>query len=105
MLSDLARFGPKNLSSDELKKRLSLLSDLYYRALVPVLIEQPRNSEFWQRQKNELRDIGLQFSAPKLMKFALFKVAGSFLHPRGTIRKMIGLKRDAGRIKAQYYEG
>ena len=104
MLSDVARFGPQYLSLVELKQRLKILTDEYYRALVPTLLAQPRNNEFWQRQRIELQEIGLKFSRAKLLKAAFLKGLRFLVKPSLAFKRASAIKRNAGKIEARYYE-
>ncbi len=104
ILSDFCRFGPKYLSRVELKQRLVPLVDDYYHSLVPTLFEQPRNKEFWQQQKSELQGIGLQFSMAKLLKAAFSRGVRLLLKPGAAVKRILGFRRNAGRIEARYYE-
>jgi len=103
-LNDFCRFGPKYLSRAEMKRRLVLLVHDYYHSLVPTLFEQPRNKEFWQQQKNELQEMGLRFSMTKLLKTAFSRGARLLLRPGAAVKRILGLRRNAARIEAQYYE-
>jgi glycosyltransferase involved in cell wall biosynthesis len=106
VLSDFCRFGPEYLSRAEMKHRLAILVDDYYRSLVPFLLEQPRNREFWERQKSELQEMGLQFSKIELLKVGFSRAARWFLRPRVVVKRIAsGWSRNPGRIEAQYYEG
>lgn len=102
-LSDFCRFGPTYLNPADMKLRMKILVDDYYFSLVPTLFEEPRNKEFWERQKTELQEIGLRFSEAKLLKATLFRGLRFFLKP-GAFRKLSKLKRNAGQIEARYYE-
>jgi len=104
MLSDFCHFGPKYLTSAEMKRRLVFLVNDYYQSLVPSFFEQPKNKEFWQQQKTELQEIGLEFSKAKLLKIAFSRGARSLFRPRAAFKKIVGIWRDAGKIEAQYYE-
>lgn len=103
-LGDFCRFAPKYLSEAEMKRRLVLLADDYYNALVPSLFERPRDKEFWRRQKSELREMGLQFSKAKVLKLAFSRGVRWFLRPHVAVKKMSELWRSSGKIEAQYYE-
>ena len=104
ILGDVARFGPKYLSPDELRRRLTFCSNEYYRALVPTLLAQPGNKEFWQRQRAGLQERGLKFSRLQLVKAFLWKGLRFLLKPRAAIRRFLGIKRNAEKIEARYYE-
>lgn len=104
ILSDFCRFGPKYLNRTEMKERLGRLLDDYYHSLVPTLFEQPGNREFWRQQKSELQEIGLQFSKARLVKAALLRGTKFLLKPGVVVKKLAGLRRNAGRIEAQYYQ-
>jgi glycosyltransferase involved in cell wall biosynthesis len=103
-LSDLIRYGPKHLNQSELEARIKFCLDLYYAWLVSVLVEQLRNKEFWVQQKLQLREIGLRFSWPRLIKSALLKGARLLLKPSKIFRKVVAIRQSIGRIEARYYE-
>ena len=100
---DVARFGPKYLSPSELRQRLTSCSDQYYRALVPTVFAQPRNKEFWQRQRTELQERGLKFSRAQLLKAFFWKGLRYLLKPSAAFRRFLSLKRNAEKIEARYY--
>jgi glycosyltransferase involved in cell wall biosynthesis len=104
MLRDLGRFGPKHLSQTELSQRLASLMDYYYRSLVPLLVEQAGNKKFWQEQKTELEDMGLAFSWATLLRTALSKASSLLLKPAVAARRVLAMRRNAGKIEARYYE-
>jgi glycosyltransferase involved in cell wall biosynthesis len=104
MLTDFVRFGPKYLSPVELRMRLASLADEYYCALVPTLFAQPGNKEFWQQQRAELKEVGLNFSRTKLLKAAVLKVLRSLLEPRAALKKFLARREKAEIIEAKYYE-
>lgn len=103
-IADVARFGPKYLSQDELKRRVAFLLDDYYGWLVPALFEQSRNKEFWRLQKAGLEEIGLKFSFARLLKAALWSGLKLLLRPDTALKKLWAFKRDTGKIEAQYYQ-
>ena len=104
MLADLARFGPKYLSPVELRQRSASLTDEYYRALVPTLLAQPGNKEFWRQQTTELQEVGLKFSRTKLLKAALSKGLRSLLNPGVALKRVLANRKNADKIEAKYYE-
>jgi hypothetical protein len=104
MLSDLARFGPKYLSPAELKGRFRTLTGGYYRALVPTLLAQPANKEFWQKQRTELRAVGLEFSRIKLLQAAMQNGLRFLLKPHVALKKFLASRRNPDQIEAKYYE-
>jgi len=105
LLSDYCRFAPKYLSPSEVNLRMGSLVADYYHALVPTLFEQPGNKEFWQSQKKELQDIGLQFSVARLLMTGLLRGARLlFLKPGKAVKKLLARKRNAATIEAKYYE-
>jgi len=104
MLADFVRFGPKYLNPVELRQRLTILTDAYYRALVPTLFAQPRNKEFWQQQRTDLKEVGLNFSRTKLLKVTVFKGIRSLLEPRAALKKFIASRGSPEKIEATYYE-
>jgi len=104
MLADLVRFGPKYLTPVELRQRLTILTDAYYRALVPTLFSQPRNKEFWQKQTTDLKEVGLNFSRTKLLKVTVFKGIRSLLEPRAALKKFLASRGSPEKIVATYYE-
>jgi glycosyltransferase involved in cell wall biosynthesis len=103
-LSDLARFGPKLLNSSEYDECLSRLTGEYYWAIVPTFLAEPRNKEFWDRQKTELKEVGLEFSYTKLLKATFLKGVKLVLAPGSALRKLRSIWGDSKKIKAQYYD-
>jgi glycosyltransferase involved in cell wall biosynthesis len=104
LIGDLKRFGPKYLTRDEFEKRVADSMDGYYGWLVRALFEHPRDKEFWQVQKAGLQEIGFKFSSARLFKAAVLKALGFLLTPGVALKKLLGIKRDTGKIEAQYYE-
>ena len=104
MLTDLARFGPKYLNHAELRQRFASLTDKYYRVLVPTLLAQRGNKEFWQQQRTELQEVGLEFSRTKLLKAALLKSLRSMLKPSVALKRVLGSRANREQIEARYYE-
>ena len=102
-LSDFCRFGPKYLNRAEQKRRLARLLDSYYQSLVPALVEQRRNKEFWRKQKSNLQEIGLRFSSAKLLKAALVRGARLLSKPGMAVKRILGRRKDADTIEPQYY--
>jgi glycosyltransferase involved in cell wall biosynthesis len=100
---DLTRFGPKYLSPSELKQRLDCFLDSYYRVVVHVLVERSGDQEFLDRQKAALQEIGLRFSFVKLLNTALRMGFGLLLKPGVAFKKLLALKRNAGKVEARYY--
>jgi hypothetical protein len=78
--------------------------DYYYRSLVPLLVEQAGNKKFWQEQKTELEDMGLAFSWATLLRTALSKASSLLLKPAVAARRVLAMRRNAGKIEARYYE-
>ncbi len=103
VLSDLCRFGPKYLSRSEMRHRLGLLLDNYYRSLVPTLFAEPGNREFWRQQRTELEEMGLRFSVTQLLKAAFLRAAKLSLTSGQALKKVSGLRMRAGRVQARYY--
>jgi glycosyltransferase involved in cell wall biosynthesis len=105
LMGDVARFGPKYLSRAELRERLAHLTDEYYHVLAANLFERFRDKEFWQHQKSELQEIGLQFSFVRLLMAACLKGLRLVLKPGAAVKKIAGRWKSSGRIEAQYYKG
>jgi glycosyltransferase involved in cell wall biosynthesis len=105
MLRDVALFAPKYLTETEVKTRLELATDAYYGALVSPFIEKPGNKEFWDKQRTQLREIGLEFNFSKVLVAAAARGLKLFLNPVRVIRKVTGIRKNTGRIEAQYYDG
>jgi glycosyltransferase involved in cell wall biosynthesis len=104
LIGDLTRFGPKYLTPDELKKRVADSMDGYYGWLVRAIFEHRRDREFWQVQKAGLQELGFEFSSARLFKAAVLKGLGFLQTPGAAVKKLMGIKRDTGKIEAQYYE-
>jgi glycosyltransferase involved in cell wall biosynthesis len=102
-LSDVIQYGPQYLTPEELESRKVDVIDGYYWWLVRRIFEHRGDKEFWDVQKNGLRELGLTFSHSKLYKTALRRAAEALASPRAAIRKVMGLKRAPKKIKAQYY--
>jgi glycosyltransferase involved in cell wall biosynthesis len=103
VMSDLTRFGPKYLNPVELKQRVEYFLDSYYRVLVHVLFSRSGNKQFWQQQKAALQEIDLRFSVARLLKTALLMGFGLLLKPSVAVKRILALKRDAGKVEARYY--
>jgi len=103
-LDDMARFGAKYLSQEELRKRLASLTDSYYGGLIPLLVEQPGNKKFWRQQKTALEEMGFAFSWAKLLKAALFRALTRLLKPGVAVKKVLAIRKNAGKIEARYYD-
>ena len=104
ILGDVARFGFKYLSPVELKRRLMTLTDQYYSALVPTLLAQTGDKEFWRQQRVELQEMGLKFSRAKLLKAAFLKGLRFLLRPNAAVKRFITIRGSARKIEGQYYE-
>jgi glycosyltransferase involved in cell wall biosynthesis len=104
MLADLARFGPKYLNPVELRQRFATLTDKYYRELVPTLLAQPGNKKFWQQQRTELQEVGLEFSRTRLLEAALLKGLRLLLKPSVALKRVLASRANAEKIEAKYYE-
>jgi glycosyltransferase involved in cell wall biosynthesis len=104
LIGDLTRFGPTYLSRDELERRVRELMDWYYGWLVRGIFEHPGDSEFWQAQRVGLQEMGFEFSSARLFKAAVLKALGFLLRPGVAMKKVMGIKKDTGKVEAQYYE-
>jgi glycosyltransferase involved in cell wall biosynthesis len=104
LIGDLIQFGPRYLSRDELKKRLTDVTNGYYGWLVRALFEHSRDRTFWRLQKTGLQEIGLQFSVARLVKSTLLKGLGFLLKPGDAVKKLLSIKRNTGKVEARYYE-
>lgn len=104
VLSDLCQYGPKFLNPQEMKKRLSVMLDDYYRTIAHLFPEQRRNKEFWERQERELRDLGLTFSRLRLWKTILSKSARWVYRPHAAITRLFGGTKNRDLVAASYYE-
>jgi len=103
-LDDVARFGPKYLSPVEVKRRLKRTTSEYYSALVPNLVSQPWNKDFWQQQSAALQEIGLTFSHIKLLKAAFLKGLRFWVKPGKAVKRFFAIRGGAEQIEAQYYD-
>jgi glycosyltransferase involved in cell wall biosynthesis len=103
-LADVSRFGPVYLSPAELAIRLKNLMNEYYRDLLPNLLAQSGNREFWQQQREALSEIGLKFSRARLFKTAFLKGIRGFMKPMAALKKIRAIKGSGGKIEAQYYD-
>jgi glycosyltransferase involved in cell wall biosynthesis len=104
LIGDLMQFGPTYLRRDEFEKRVADSLNGYYGWLVRAIFEHPRDKEFWQVQKTGFREMGFEFSSARLFKAAVLKALGLLLTPGVAVKKLIGVKKDTGKIDAQYYE-
>jgi len=104
MLGDFCQFGPKYLSRTERKQRSARLLDDYYSSLVPALLDQPTNKEFWQQQRTELQAMGLKFSRTRLLKVVFSRGRRLLLKPIVALRKIMASRKNAGRIESRYYD-
>jgi glycosyltransferase involved in cell wall biosynthesis len=104
MMADLVRFGPTYLSPAETRVRLEELLDWYYNVLVRAYVENRRNQEFWDLQKTELREMGLKFSWPRLLRAVLVKGAQSAFRPGAAMNKLSAVTGRGERVQAQYYQ-
>ncbi len=105
MIADMIRFGPKYLRANEYQVRLNALVDWYYDVLVRAFVENRRNQEFWDLQKSELKDMGLEFSWAKLAKATVIKGLKSALNPAAAWEKAAVVRSRGERVQAQYYGG
>lgn len=101
---DVAHYGPKYLSPSEYKKCLTCTTEGYYSALVPHLLAQAGNDEFWQKHRDGLQEAGLTFSRAKLLKAACLKGLLLFLNPGKALKKIRKIMGNADKIEAQYYD-
>ena len=103
MIADLIRFGPIYLSPEEQKVRLEALLDWYYNVLVRAVVENRKNKEFWDLQKSELHDMGLEFSWPRLLKATALKGVRSALNPGSAWDRLSAVKNRGSAVEAKYY--
>lgn len=101
---DVAQYGPKYLSPIEYKKCLTHTTEDYYSVLVPHILAQAGNEEFWQKHRAGLQEVGLTFSRAKLLKAAFLKALLLFLNPGKALKKARRIRKNAGKIDAQYYD-
>jgi glycosyltransferase involved in cell wall biosynthesis len=103
MIADLIRFGPTYLSPDERQTRLEALLNWYYSVLVRAVVENRRNKEFWDLQRSELHDMGLEFSWVRLLKATALKGVRSALNPGSAWDKLSAIKNRGDAVEAKYY--
>lgn len=103
MLSDFCRFAPKYLNGIELEHRRAVLLDNYYNSLVPTLLAQPRNKDFWRKQRSELQQLGLRFSMLTLLRITFFRGIKLLFKPGSAVKRILGLRKNSERIEPQYY--
>jgi glycosyltransferase involved in cell wall biosynthesis len=102
-IADLTTFGPLYLTSQEIDGRLEFLLNNYYDWLVPAIVEQSFNKEFIERQRRELREIGFELEAPRMLKAALKKGVDLARHPVIAARSAMEMARGNDGIQARYY--
>lgn len=104
MLRDIAQFGPKYLTPVDLRRRLTNFTDLYYKALVPILFARIGNKGFWRQQRFELQEMGLKFSWAKLLKAACSKGLKWLSKPSVIAKRISAIRGNSEKIEARYYE-
>jgi glycosyltransferase involved in cell wall biosynthesis len=103
LLGDLTRFGPRYLTADEFKGRRDYLLTAYYRVVGNVLFERAGGKDYLAKQEVELRNIGLRFSYAKLLTTMAQMVFGLVLKPGVALARLQSLRKNSGKIQAQYY--
>jgi glycosyltransferase involved in cell wall biosynthesis len=88
LLADLKRFGPIYLTPEELDRLVPILTARYYAWLAAALIENSFDRTFLDRQRAELADIGVAFSAAALAKALAKHGLKLILHPIAGIKRL-----------------
>ena len=104
-IADVARYGPKYLSPEEMKARLDHLMGYCYKWLVPAALANFRSSpEFWPLQKRELEEVGVPFSYIRFVGAAIGRIFEIVWRPGAVLRKLRAITtRDQRKVEAQYY--
>jgi len=92
-LSDLVEYGPSFLTSQELKERVEVVLNDYYRYLAVSLFHR-RDKAFWIYHKRRLEECGHPFSYSRYLKAVSAKALALGLSPLQTAEKIMrGLTR------------
>jgi len=103
LISDLATYGPVYLTPDELKTKLQIMTDKYYAWLLPAFVENSFDKEFWEKQKQGLAELGLEFSPALLAKAAVMRGYEFLSAPAVTAKKILEMTKRRGKLQARYY--
>jgi glycosyltransferase involved in cell wall biosynthesis len=103
LIGDMARYGPRYLSPEELERHLAIAMDKYYSWFVPAFLEHSLSKEFLDKQKAGLREMGFELSTPKLLRAALMRGMEFLENPGVAVKKIRAALRRKGRLEARYY--
>jgi len=103
LISDLATYGSVYLTADELKSKLQIMTDKYYRWLLPALVENAFDKEFWAKQVSGLAEIGLEFRPALLAKAVVTRGFDLVTTPSTTVGKIVQMAKRRGKLQARYY--
>src|SRR5262245_41928368 len=80
-LYDMAKYGPNFLSPEEFHGRRAKIINEYYNYLAVYLTVGRNDSEFWKYHKQQLADLGINFSAGRLFVALLARCLKAVTHP------------------------
>ena len=87
-LDDLIEYGPKYLTNNELKNRISARMNDYYDSLASGFVNF-KDKEYWEYHKNRLYQLGLPFSYSKFYMHLCLKLMDLALNPKQSIKKLV----------------
>jgi glycosyltransferase involved in cell wall biosynthesis len=81
VLYELAKYGPKYLSNDELRSRIREQLRKYYKYLGNQVYER-RGGEFWRFHRQKLEEVGYPLTLPRLIIAAAVHILDLLLSPK-----------------------
>jgi len=103
LISDMATYGPKFLTPEELELHLGLAVEKYYSWLVPALFENSFGKEFLEKQRKGMEEIGYELDMSKILKAALGRGLELLENPGVSLRKIPAMLKRRGKVQARYY--
>jgi len=87
-LSDLLRYGPHYLTSEELQGRVRELLRQYYRFLAIAAVNF-RDQRFWNYHRRRLKELGYPLDILKLVTAICMKIFDLLLNPKCTVERAL----------------
>lgn len=101
LLADMARFGPRYLTEEQLKFHLSIAQDKYYTWLVAALLENSFDKKFLEMQRSALQDIGFELENWRIARAVVQRGVELAEHPQVISRKISAMLRRKGKVEAR----
>ena len=79
------------------------MTDKYYRWLLPALVENSFDKDFWEKQKSGLAELGLDFNPALLAKAFVTRGYDLVTTPTVTVKNIMEMARRRGKLQARYY--